>query len=304
MNSMIVEALKRLGALEEDEQSYIPVIRDEIQNALTIDSNESDLAAWSLFSKQFDHPFDSAYWEEIQGLDDSRKILLLTKACRGANSPYIFFLGILIRQLSEFNEPSMAPVITRWTALPYKQSGFPQDAVDVFINAHQALGHLGADLPHWKGESTTAAENALLACGELYYWASRTDIDDSQRSTYTGAARSVLLDHSRCASVSALQLTTSHMLSTDGVRRSLMMDYPDVCIAICREALKQPDAQVSYFEHGFYDDAESISRFAIQVLGDAGGVDDLRALRNLCDNERLGLDSLNAMKKIELRTRF
>jgi len=82
------------------------------------------------------------------------------------------------------------------------------------------------------------------------------------------------------------------------------MDYPDVCIAICREALKQPDAQVSYFEHGFYDDAESISRFAIQVLGDAGGVDDLRALRNLCDNERLGLDSLNAMKKIELRTRF
>ena len=304
MNTIIFEALKGLGALEDEEHSHVPVIRDEISDALSTDSSESDLAAWGLFSRQFDHPFDAAYWDEIQGLDDSRRKLLLTKACRGADAPYLSFLGILIRQLSEFNDPNVASAITRWTALPDKQSFMPQDAVEVFINAHEASGHLGAELPQSKGEPTTAAENALLACGELYYWASRTDVEDPQASTYTNAARSILLDHSRCASAGALQLTTSRMLFTQGARISLMKDYPDVCIAICREALKRRNEQVSYFQHGFHGTADSIESFAIQVLGEAGDVDDMQALRDLCDHERHGVSALNAIKRIEARTRF
>lgn len=303
MNSIIFEALKSLGALEDDEYSYVPVIRDEIDNALSTDSGESDLAAWGLFSCQFDHPFDSSYWDEIQGLDDSRRKLLLTKACRGAETPYLSFLGILIRQLSEFNDPNVASAITRWTALPDKQGFMPQDAVEVFINAHEALGHLGAELPQSRGEPTTAAEHALLACGELYYWASRIDLESPQTSTYTDTARFILLDHSLCASAGALQLTTSRMLSTDGARISLVKHYPDVCVAISREALKRRNEQVSYFEHGFQDNVDSIACFAIQVLGEAGDIDDLQALRDLCDHERHGISSLEAIKKIEERTR-
>ncbi|AIY42072.1 hypothetical protein LT85_2914 [Collimonas arenae] len=302
MNTMIFEALSALGALEEEEQSHIPVIRNEIEDALSTDSVESDLAAWGLFSRQFDHPFDTSYWDEIQGLDDSRKKLLLTKACRGAEAPYLSFLGILIRQLSEFNDPNVGPAIARWAALPDKQSFMPQDAVEVFISAHEALGYLGADLSQFRGEPITAAEHAMLACGELYYWASRTDVDAPQTSIYTAAARSVLLDHSRCASAGALQLATSRMLSTDGARVSLMTHYPDICVAICREVLKWRHEQVSYFEHGFHDNTDSIAYFAIQVLGEAGVVDDLQALRDLCDHERHGISALEAIKKIEERT--
>lgn len=304
MNTIIFEALRGLGALEEEVQSHIPVIRSEIQDVLSKDDNESDLAAWSLFSRQFDHPFDSTYWEEIQGVDDSRRKLLLTKACRGADAPYFSFLGILIRQLSEFNDPDVASAITRWTALPDKQSFMPQDAVEVFINAHEALGHLGAELPQSRGEPTTAAENAMLACGELYYWASRTDVEYPQRSTYTDAARSILLDHSKCASAGVLYLTTSRMLSADGARISLVKGYPDLCVAICREALKRRHEQASYFEHGFFDNADSITCYAIQLLGKAGDVGDLQALRDLCDHKRLGISSLEAIKKIEERTRL
>lgn len=304
MNTMIFEALRGLGALEKEEQSHVPVIRAEIQDALSTDSSESDLAAWSLFSRQFDHPFDSSYWDEIQGLDDSRRKVLLAKACRGANAPYLSFLGILIRKLSEFNDLNVASAITRWTALPDKQSFMPQDAVEVFISAHEALGHLGAELPQSRGEPTTAAENAMLACGDLCYWASRTDVEDPQASTYTDAARSILLDHSRCASAGALQLTTSRMLSADGARISLLKDYPAVCVAICREALKRRYEQVSYFQHGFHSIAESIASFAIRVLGEAGDFDDLQVLRDLCDHEHHGISSLEAIKKIEERTRF
>ncbi len=304
MNSIIIDALKNFGALEEDEHDYIPVILSEIQDVLSTDSNESDLAAWRLFSSQFDHPFDSAYWEEIQGLDDSRRKLLLTKACRGADAPYIMFLGILIRQLSEFNDPDVSSAINRWTALPDKRSCMHQDAVEVFLTAHEALGHLGAELPQSRGEPTTAAENAILSWGELYYWANRTDVEGSNRSIHTAAAQTVLLEHSKCASAGALYLTASCMLFSDKKHISLVKEYPSLCVSICREALKRRHEQVSYFEHGFDADVDSIARFSIQILGEAGDVDDLQTLRDLCDHARLGISSLEAIKKIEERTHF
>jgi len=304
MNSIIIEALQRLGALEEAEQSHIPIIRREIQDVLSTDGNESDLAAWLLFSCQFDHPFDSAYWEEIQELDDSRKKLLLTKACRGANASYTMFLGILIRQLSRFNDPSVASAITQWTALPDKQSCIPQDAVEVFRSAHEALGHLRAELPQLRNNPTTVAEIALLACGELYYWASRTDVEGAERLICTGEAQTILLDHSKCASAGVLYLTSSSMMLDDEMHISLVKEYPNLCVAICREALKRRNEQVSYFEKGFHDNTDNIACFTIKVLGEAGNIDDLQTLRDLCDHERFGISSLEAIKKIEERTHF
>ncbi len=303
MNSIIVDALKGFGTLDEEEQGYIQVVRNEIEDALSTDSNEADLAAWGLFSCQFDHPFDSAYWNEIQGLDDSRKKLLFTKACRGANVPHLSFLGILIRELSKFNDSNVAPAIVRWTALPDKQYFMPQEALEVFISAHETLGQLGVELPRPRGGSTTPAENALLACGELFYWANRADVRDPQRSKYSEEARSILLDHTMCASAGALYLTTSQVLSTEGTHISLVKVYPDLCVSICSEALERWENQVSFFNHGFRGEAEGIAFFAIQVLGNAGGIDHLQVLRGLCDHERLGVTSLEAIKKIEGRTR-
>lgn len=304
MNGIIFEALGGMGALEEDENNYISVVRQEIEEVLSADSIDSDEMAWGLYSRQFDHPFDTAYWEEIQGLDDSRKKRFLTKACRGASTSFVFFLGILIRRLSDFNDPGTATVIDRWTALPDKKSVFPQEAIDVFISAHEALGHLGAQLPLSRGVPECASDHALLACGDLYYWSNRTDVNDPQSADQTLPARRVLLDHSRCAGAAVLQLTTSQMLSQDGTRKSLVKEYPNMAVEICREAIKKRSVQVSYFPHGFRDDVANITDFSIQVLGALGNVDDLLLLKTLCDHERHGVGVLDAIKRIEARTRF
>lgn len=304
MNTAIFEALRGLGALEEDEHNHVPVIQREIEEALNADSAESDEMAWGLFSCQFDHPFDAPYWEEIQGLEDSRKKLFLTKACRGASTPYVSFLGILIRQLSEFNDPDIAFAIAPWTTLPDKMSFIPQDVLEVFVVAHEALGYLGAPLPRSRGDPEIAPDHALLACGELYYWSNRADVDNPQTIDQTLPARTVLLNHSQRAGAAALQLTTSHMLSRDGTRKSLVKDYSDMALEICREAIKRRDAQVSYFQHGFRDDAASIADFSIQVLGTFGDEVDLPLLKELCDNQRHGVGALDAIKRIEARTRF
>ncbi len=300
MNTIIFDALKGLGALKDEEEEHLPAIREEIQSALMTDGDDADATAWSLFSRQFDHPFDTAYWEEIQGLDDVKKKLLFTKAVRGAIAPYVSFLGILIQRLADFNDSGVASAIARWIALPDKKSFIPQDAIEVFVNAHEALGHLGADLPGSEEAPASAADKALLACGELYYWGSRADVQDPQTSAHTAAARAVLLDHALCASAGVLQLTASRYLTNDGSRVSLVKSYPDVSLSVCREAIKRRHEQISYFEHGFRDD---VAGFAIQVLAELGGSEDLSVLRDLCDTG-YGVIALDAIRRIEDRTRF
>lgn len=304
MNTMIFEALRALGALQEEANNYVEVVQREIQDALSAEGPEADQAAWGVFSRQFDHPFDSSYWEEVQELDDVRRKLLLTKACRGAANSFLSFLGILIRQLSEFNDPTVASAIAPWTALPDVKNFMPQDAIEVFVAAHESLGHLGVGLPEVRGEASTNAERTLLACGELLYWSSRRDVKHPQTSNHTHTARTILLDHSACASAGVLYLTTSRMISNDGERKSLIKEYPDLAVAICREALKRREEQVSFYESGLLGDAKSIAAFSIQVLGYLGNSDDLHALRGLCDHEHYGVGALDAIKKIEARTSF
>src|SRR5471032_1316900 len=109
-----------------------------------------------------------------------------------------------------------------------KEAFMPQDAIEVFVTAHECLGYLGVDLPLTRGDVTTDAERALLACGELLYWSTRTHVKDPQTSSYTYSARSILLDHSKCASAGALDLVTSIRLWDRNTRRSIIDTYPDL----------------------------------------------------------------------------
>lgn len=304
MNTMIIEALHALGALQEEEFNYQEVIRREIAEALGNDGQEADHAAWGVFSCQFDHPFDSSYWEEIQNLDDVQRKRLLIKACRGVVQPYLFFLSILIRQLSEFDDASVADVIAPWTILPEEKHNFPQDAIEVFFTAHSSLGRLGVRLPESRGDSSTKSQRAMLACGELFYWLNRSDIKDPQNSSHTYVARTILLDHEACASAGVLYLTTSRLMNADGERKSLVKEYPDLALTICRESLKRREKQVSFYGHGFRDDIAEIASFSIQILGRFGNRGDLNVLRDLCDDENFGVGALDAIKRIEARTSF
>jgi Holliday junction resolvase-like predicted endonuclease len=304
MNTIIFEALNGLGALEEEAKSYVSVIQAEIRCALEGDGYEADSAAWRLFSCQFDHPYDAAYFEEIQRLDENCKKRLLVKACRGADGQLLLFLGSLIKELCDFRDPDIAPAIARWTALPSRANFIEQAAVEVFFRAHEALGQLGADLPVLRGTVTNEADQAMLACGELFYWASRADVGNAEASHDTLVARSTLLKDCQHTAADALQLTASWLLSADGTRASLVEKYPALSGEICRRALERRQEQISYFGNGLNSAPGTIARFAVQVLGETGGPEDLRVLRSLCDDEQCGKSALNAIKHIEERYRF
>lgn len=305
VNSMIFEALKGLGGLDAGEEDYRAVVVEEIESALSTPGPQADTEAWNVFSRQFDHPYDSIYWEEVDNLASEQKQQLLFKALKGASTEYVSFVGILIRQLADFGDPSVSEVIEPWLRLPAKRSVMPQDAVEVFFAAHEAMGHLSLPLPTAQASPVDVdVDEAMQACGELAYWASRLSDSELESSPHTLRARTTLLAHSASASAGALLSSTSRILSSDGARTHVAKSYPKTSHAICRDALKLRKSQKSYQEHGLKDDLERIASFSIQVIGQFGDADDVTTLRTLCDDEGLGRQALDAIKRIEDRIRY
>lgn len=303
MNSMIFDALKALGGLDAEEENFRTVVLDEIESVLSESGPQADTEAWNVFSRQFDHPYDRIYWEEVDNLDGDQKRQFLFKALKGAGTEYVSFIGILIRQLTDFGDPAVSEAIEPWLRLPSKRSVMPQDAVEAFFAAHEAMGHLSLPLPAAPA-SPVDVDETMRACGELAYWACRLSDSELESSPQTLSARTTLLAHSASASAGALWSSTSRMLSSDGTRTHVAKSYPNTALVVCRDALNNRESQKTYQEHGSMDDLARIASFSIQVIGQFGNADDLQNLRSLCDDEGLGHEALVAIKKIEDRIRY
>ncbi|MGI8473258.1 NERD domain-containing protein [Pectobacterium brasiliense] len=303
MNSIIFDALKGLGGLDAEEENYRTVVLEEIESVFSESGPQADMEAWNIFSRQFDHPYDGIYWEEVNNLTSDQKRQFLFKALKGASTDYVLFVGILIRQLADFGDPSVSEAIEPWLRLPAKRSAMQQDAVEVFFAAYEAMGILSIPLP-----TTTASpvdvDETMRACGELAYWACRLRTCELESSPQTLDARTTLLAYSASASAGALWYSTSRMLSSDGARTHVATSYPNTALAVCRDALTNRESQKTYHEHRFMNDLARIVSFSIQVIGQFGDADDLQRLRSLCDEEDLGHEALNAIQKIEDRVRY
>jgi len=178
----------------------------------------------------------------------------------------------------------------------------PQNSLEVFFEAHAALGALGAQLPLMRGDADTPAAEALLACGELTYWASRREDSSAETSEALSRAKAVLLRDGSVAASGALMSTVSHMLDRDGERSSLVDAYPALALSVCRKALPDRNRQVGFYEHGFNSSSLEIAAFSVQVVGRCGDHTDVSMLRDLCDDLRLGEAALRAIKQIESRS--
>lgn len=303
MNAIIFDALKGLGGLDAEEENYRKVVLEEIENVLSESGPQAEMEAWNVFSRQFDHPFDGLYWEEIDNLTNDQKQNLLFKALKGASTEYVSFVGILIRRLTDFGDPAVSEAIEPWLSLPAKKAVMPQDAVEAFFAAHEAMGNLKLQLPP-ASASPVDVDQTMQACGELAYWSCRLSNSELESSSQTLGARNTLLAHSASASAGALWSSTSRMLSSDGARTHVANSYPDTALVVCRDALTNRKSQKTYHEHGFMDDLARISSFSIQVIGQFGDAADLQNLRCLCDDEALGREAIDAIRKIEDRIRY
>lgn len=302
MNGLAFEALGRLGALDEAEHEYADTVQAELAEIFSSDEHQNNVNAWSFFSRQFDHPFSSVYCEAINDMSVDVKLSLLKKASLGAEPPYISFVGILLRELGDIGDVSAVPGLMRWASLPEKTHFMPQDAVEVFWEAHKALGKVQANLPANRSEGLTEVDRAMQACADLYYWASRPDVTDAPNSPLTSPARNALLNQCTLSAAGALALTSSGMLCNGGTRPSLAQVYPELAVAVSRSALRQPDAQLSYYEGTFLGGSDSICSSCLLVLGNFGESTDLALVRSFHDHPSVGKAALSAIRALESRT--
>jgi hypothetical protein len=302
ISTSVVEALKALGALENPE--YHEVVRSELKQVLADPDNpENWMLAQSLYTRQFDHPYDTAYWEVIQELPDEQRKEFLKCAVR-AKDNFRMFIACMISDLVKFRDRDTGSCIAHWTELPPKDNVMMQDAVEVFVVAHVALGLLQHPSAT-KAYDGSDQDNAMTACGEIYYWSNRHDLSREAMAAKCVRAWAVLSRHELGVSLAAIKECEAtsrgglgRVLNAEAAKCSIVEAFPDEVAEICRRAIVDGILQRGGHPWTTHDD---ILGFAISVLGACGKSTDLTLLRARADHPVLGRSAVSAIRHLEER---
>ncbi|MGY4399276.1 NERD domain-containing protein [Bradyrhizobium sp. USDA 3315] len=302
----IIDALKSLGALDDDQENYVATAKAEFQAVLGDRDNPLMWrAANGTWNAQFDHPYDAAYWEAWKGLLAEERKALLFMAARGAEG-HSMFAPSLIAEVASFGDPAAAPILAQWTTLPPKREVMMQDAIRTFEMAYAALARLRCPMPDRSEEAASAADHALLACGQILYWLNRDDLPVSERKSNCAASLAVLSRHEAgvAAAVAGEFFRSDHMFAesarrlpgSEPVATSFRQYFPNEIAAIYRAALEKPTIQSGYFE---FFRTEDVIEKALVNLGRFGGARDIPLLRVWTVHPDLGRFAVQAIKEIE-----
>ena len=306
ISTMIIEALKALGALDDSEAEHINVVRDNIREIFGDQSNpDMQALAYGVWYGQFDHPYDGAYCQAVSELSPDKQKTLLIMAGRGASleSP---FVSILINQLAAFNDPATNAIIDRWIKLPPVQCAMRQDAIGNFAVAHIALGRLGCGLPELEGKHESDGARALAACGDILYWMNRIDLPNTQRRAACTDALALLSRHELGVAAAVIsEFSNGHTIWSEGLSRlpgtekvyiSIGEAFPAEIVQIFRECLRTPTLQRGYFE---WLDRNQTFDCAVQALDEWGDVTDISLLRIWSVVPSTAQQALKAIRKLE-----
>lgn len=313
ISTMQLEALGRLGALEDAEREHVDEAAREMRQCICDTENEElRVQPSDLYANLFDHPLSGAYYRALSELTyDGRKDLLMM-AASGAPVGFRFKLPLLV-DLASFADPSVAECFSRWVGLPPTDSVMPQDAIAVFAVTHVVLGRLGCPLPRREASLSGHSAVALVSCGEILYWLNRNDLDEAGKCGYYSDAFRVLLRHERGAALDVLRLCEIELRSyglAEGlddlpgpapVERSIVGSFPSQVAEIGRHALADPSGQVGYFESWRVPGRKQNLSFAMDVLAHYGNSTDLQLLKRFAEDVGLGTSAISAVRTLETR---
>ncbi|WP_136622608.1 MULTISPECIES: nuclease-related domain-containing protein [Mesorhizobium] len=302
----MIDALKFLGALDNDQEEHVASVKREIEAVL---ANRDDPlmagVAAALWSCQFDHPYDGAYcevWRALPG-DDRKTLLLLAAQDVDRQS---MFSASLLAEVASCGDRAAGPAIAPWTALPPKKEVMMQDVVRTFEMAHAALARLHYPLPDHSAETASPADCAFLACGAIIYWLNRDDLPRAERKLKCAGPLATLSRHEDGVAAAVIgefsgaghlfEESAQRLPGSEPVVTSLAQDFPDEIAAIYRAALEQPKRQSGYFEFFMIDD---VMKKALAILGNVGDATDIQMLRAWSIHPSYGHVAVRAIKRIE-----
>jgi hypothetical protein len=306
ISSAIIDALKFLGALDDDQAEYVATVRATIAEALADRNNPLmwDVAV-GLWNGQFDHPYDGAYCEAWSDLSPPDRKALLMMAAQSTDNDSMF-MPSMIAELASDADPAVGPLIARWTALPPTKEVMAQDAIRDFEMAHAALARLRCPLPERPAEIPSAAADALLACGEVLYWLNRDDLPLTERRLKCAAPLSILSRHEAGVAAAVMgEFFRSDLMFSESAKRlpgaepvvtSFGHVFPGEVAAVCRAALEKPTIQTGYFN---FSRVEEVIEKALSNLGRFGDAGDIPLLHLWSMHPDFGRSAIRAIKIVE-----
>lgn len=306
----MIDALKYLGALDDDQSEQVAGIKAQIQAVLAEpDDVMAKDAAAGLWTAQFDHPYDGAYCAAWNDLTIENRKLLMQMALQSIERDSMF-APPLIAEVASYADPSVAPFFVRWTALPAKKVVMAAEAIHTFQLAYAAFGRLHCPLPDASPDAVLPADEALLACGQILYWLNRDDLPQTERKSKCVGPLAILLRHDTGVAATVVgeffhsrfmfSESAKYLPGSEPVITWFGCDFPEEVVAIYRSALEHPTSQTGYFE--FFRLEDTIEK-ALSFIGCFGNKSDIQLLRIWSLHPDHGQSAVRAIKAINESSR-
>ncbi len=299
INSSIVDALKILGAIDDQGDETRDQVKRELASALGDDEDTvvKDLAL-SLCLRMFDHPFEWIYVEEIFELDEILRHRLYRRALGASDIKRCINLVWLSRRVASFEETTDAPLFQPLATLPDPSNPFPQEGWGGFVLATRFLGRHGAGLSPVSEE--TPADRCLADLRTLIYAAESRrppDLEDARlawQRLHTMSAQLVI----GCLSEVDDALTERHWSGTEQAYQPLDLAevYPADCLKVARRFVGD-SLEAEYFRR--VPLREIGSALAFSVVGRYGDRSDIDRLRGLSRAHPFARHALVALKSLD-----
>jgi hypothetical protein len=301
INSSIIDALKILGAIDDQGEAAREQIKRELDSVLGDDEDavDKDLAL-SLCLRMFDHPFDSIYGEEIFELDENLRRRLYRRALGASDIKSCMNLAWLSRQVASFEDASDAPLLQPLAGLPDPSNPFAQEEWGGFVLVTRFLGRHGVELPPVVGE--TAADRCLADIRTLIYAAEsrrQSDTETARRTwqrLHTMPAQLVI----GCLSEVHDALAERHFWGeADQAYQALnLVDiYPADCLKVARRFVED-GVEAQYFHRVPMREIGPL--FAFSTVGRYGDRSDISLLRGLSRAHPFARHALAAIKSLDV----
>jgi hypothetical protein len=145
LNSSVIDALKILGALDDEGEGQRAAIRDEVAAVIgEADGDDIREQALSVYTRLFDHPFDWIYAEEVYALPEETRRLLYRRAFQADGIADSMSVRYLAQRIAEYEEPSDAPLFSSLARLPSQTNPMSQDEMAAFVLAVRFLARHAA----------------------------------------------------------------------------------------------------------------------------------------------------------------
>jgi len=300
-STMIFDALSGLGALDEDEASYEETVSYQLKSILPeIDDEQSCEEAYSIYYRQFDHPYSNAFYLAISKLEKKETATFYKMCLLGVN--FDLFGASLLIDSEKILKKDCCLFLRKFFNQPISKSTAPQDALKSCLLAYVILGIYNRPLYETKYCEVDEEDIVLHTCGQIFYWLNRSDLKIENRIENCENLLKLLFEEKKEFAIDAIwhihHSLQDHSINERFQHKNLVTIYDHFenrLMPIVRSFINGSTVQKPVLAFGNKDE---IMKNSISFLERFGNTFDIELLHPLTTHSVFGIAAVNAIKNL------